>query len=94
VCVQRGAINFAEFEAAHYRGQLGSDSTAIRRAFDSFDAQHTGVIQLSEVRAVLGDEGAAAVEELVSAVGSYKGDGQISFQTFLEAMTSGTTRFE
>ena len=69
-------------------GALGTDVSSIRRAYDAFDTQQRGFVELADIKAVLGDEAADAIAELVARV-HIAGDGRITFDTFLAAMTAG-----
>jgi Ca2+-binding EF-hand superfamily protein len=77
-----------EFDAAHSRGQLGPYAVALRKAFQAFDAEKKGFIELIEIKALLSAEAASTVAMLISRVDP-DNDGRISFDTFFNAMTSG-----
>ena len=80
-------LSYMEFEGAHARGQLGPDAVAIRTAFDAFDPEKRGFIELIEIKAVLSDEAAQTIGDLVQRVDPHH-DGQIAFAVFSAAMTS------
>ena len=70
-------------------GRLGPDALQIRKAYNAFDVQKRGYLELIEIKAILGSgETAATFSELVELVDP-QGSGLVTFETFFDALTSG-----
>ncbi|KAL1554636.1 Calcium-dependent protein kinase 14 [Salvia divinorum] len=88
-----GYLDYAEFVAisVHLR-KLGNDDH-LRKAFDYFDKNGTGYIEIEELRDAFADEPEANSEEIIHAIiqnVDTDKDGRISYEEFTAMMKSGT----
>ncbi|KAH6818779.1 calcium-dependent protein kinase 32 [Perilla frutescens var. frutescens] len=88
-----GYLDYGEFVAisVHLR-KMGSDDH-LRKAFDFFDKNETGYIEIEELRDSLTDEAEAMSEEVINAIlqdVDTDKDGRISYEEFSAMMKAGT----
>ncbi|MCL7041775.1 hypothetical protein MKW94_023629 [Papaver nudicaule] len=88
-----GTLDYGEFVAlaVHIR-KIGNDDH-LRKAFDFFDRNQSGYIEIEELREALADEVDPNNEEVISAIMhdvDTDKDGQISYEEFAAMMKAGT----
>ncbi|KAL6138108.1 hypothetical protein ACLB2K_063394 [Fragaria x ananassa] len=89
-----GYLDYGEFVAisVHLR-RMGNDDEHLRKAFDFFDQNKSGFIEVEELRTALATEVDDHVEDVISAIISdvdTDKDGKISYEEFATMMKAGT----
>ncbi|KAF4356708.1 hypothetical protein CsatB_016383 [Cannabis sativa] len=89
-----GYLDYGEFVAisVHLR-KMGSDDEHLHKAFEFFDKNQTGFIEIDELRHCLADDVEENNEEVVEAIMQdvdTDKDGKISYEEFAAMMKSGT----
>ncbi|XP_059646304.1 calcium-dependent protein kinase 32-like [Cornus florida] len=89
-----GYLNYGEFVAisVHLR-KMGNDDNHLRKAFDFFDQNQNGYIEIEELREALADEVDTNNEEVINAIiqdVDTDKDGRISYDEFAAMMKAGT----
>ena len=85
--LQKNSLDFNAFQKAHIAGKLGPEAAAIRKAYETFDTEKKGYIELIEIKSVLSDTAAKTLTELIKQVDKNT-DGRVTFATFLNALTA------
>ncbi|CAL5423350.1 unnamed protein product [Camellia sinensis] len=89
-----GHLNYGEFVAisVHLK-KMGNDDDHLHKAFEFFDQNHSGYIEIEELRDSLADEVETNNEEVINAIiqdVDTDKDGRISYEEFAAMMKSGT----
>ncbi|XP_041024831.1 calcium-dependent protein kinase 32-like [Juglans microcarpa x Juglans regia] len=89
-----GYLDYGEFVAisVHLR-KMGNDDGHLRKAFEFFDQNESGYIEIEELRDALADEIETSSEEVINAIMrdvDTDKDGRISYEEFATMMKAGT----
>mmetsp|Transcript_35012 Transcript_35012/g.100712 ORF Transcript_35012/g.100712 Transcript_35012/m.100712 type:complete len:484 (+) Transcript_35012:407-1858(+) len=83
-------VYYTDFLAAMLSTRIRLHEDLIRRAFERFDIDNSGVISVENLKGVLGDNyDGAAVEEIVK-MADIDGNGTIDYEEFLAAVTAAS----
>ncbi|KAK6925620.1 Protein kinase domain [Dillenia turbinata] len=88
-----GALNYGEFVAISVHLKKMGNDEHIRKAFEFFDQNKSGYIEIEEMRQALNDEVDNCIEEIISAIMhdvDTDKDGRISYEEFVAMMKAGT----
>nr|XP_011459503.1 PREDICTED: calcium-dependent protein kinase 8-like isoform X1 [Fragaria vesca subsp. vesca] len=88
-----GALNYGEFVAVSVHLKKMANDEHLRKAFEFFDQNQSGYIEIEELRNALNDDVDAGGEEVIHAIMhdvDTDKDGRISYEEFVAMMKSGT----
>ncbi|KAK6937143.1 Protein kinase domain [Dillenia turbinata] len=88
-----GALNYGEFVAVSVHLKKMGNDEHLRKAFEFFDQNKSGYIEIEELRHTLDDEVDISIEEIISAIMhdvDTDKDGRISYEEFAAMMKAGT----
>nr|DAD42375.1 TPA_asm: hypothetical protein HUJ06_000605 [Nelumbo nucifera] len=88
-----GYLDYGEFVAVSVHLRKMANDEHLRKAFDFFDQNQSGYIEIEELREALADEEGANNEEVINAIINdvdTDKDGRISYEEFTAMMKAGT----